>query len=164
MFTFLTVRFRTDGPCMGLSLSSSFFGVSFGSITAIATGRIDGRQGVEVDLCDSLYRLSCWRATKAVGKCVEPCNILGLQGDQFVDGIAPALRTAAPIGGPAVSDHRHRHPIVLACSMACLPLGVAESTLSFRLATSWHGFVLRYVTDLYGSAPGLEAGERCWLH
>jgi hypothetical protein len=32
---------------------------------------------------------------------------------------------------------------VLARSMACLPLGVAESTLSFRLATSWHGFVLR---------------------
>ena len=87
---------------------------------------------------------------------------IGLQGDQFVDGIAPALRTAAPIGGPAVSDYRH--PIVLACSMACLPLGVAESTLSFRLATSWHDFVLRYVTGLYGSAPGLEAGERRSLH
>jgi hypothetical protein len=48
--------------------------------------------------------------------------------------------------------------------MACLPLGVAESMLSFRFATSWHGFVLRYVTGLYGSAPGPEAAKRRVLH
>jgi len=79
------------------------------------------------------------------------------QVDQFADGIAPALRAAAPISRPAVSDHWHRHLIALARPMASLPLGVAESMLPFRLATSWHGFVLRYVTGLYGSARGLAA-------
>jgi hypothetical protein len=149
---------------MGLSLSSSFLGFSFELIAAIATGRIDGRQGVEVDIGDGLQCLSGWRGAKAVGKRVEPCNVLGLQGDQFADGIAPALGAATSIDGPAVSDHRRRHPIVLARSMSCLPLGVAESMLSFRLATSWHGFVLRYVTGLYGSVLGLEAAERRLLH
>jgi hypothetical protein len=152
------------GLVWGFPCQADFLGVSFELITAIATRRIDGRQGVEIEICDGLQRLSCWRGAKALRKGVEPGNIFGLQGDQFADGIAPALRAAAPIGRPAVSDHRRRHPIVLARPMACLPLGVTESMLSFRLATSWHGFVLRYVTGLYGSARGLEAGERRSLH
>jgi hypothetical protein len=135
-----------------------FFSAFPESIAAIATGRIDSRQGVEVEICDGLQRLSCWRGAKAVGKCVEPCNIFGLQGDQFADGIAPALRAAAPIGRPAVSDYRLRHLIVQARPMASLPLGVAQSTLPFRFATSWHGFVLRYVTGLYGR-PWLGGGS-----
>jgi hypothetical protein len=92
---------------MGLSLSSSFSWRSFELIAAVATRRIDGRQGVEIEICDSLQRLSGWRSVKAFGKCVEPCNVFGLQGDQFADGIAPALRAAAPISRSAVSDHRH---------------------------------------------------------
>src|SRR5271166_4335616 len=88
------------------------------SIAAIATGWIDVGQGVEVEVCDGLQSLSCWGGAKAVGKRVEPCNIFGLEGGQFADGIAPALRTAASIGRPAVSDHGHRHTVVLARPIA----------------------------------------------
>jgi len=143
---------------MGLFLSSGFLGVFFESIASITTGRIDGRQSVEVEVCDGLQRFSCWRGAKAVGKGVEPCNIFGVEGDQFADGIAPALRTAAPIDRPTVSDHGRQHPIVLARPMASLALGIAEGMVPFRLATSWHGFGLRYVTGLYGSTLGLEGG------
>jgi hypothetical protein len=152
------------GLVWGFPCQAAFLCFSFELIAAIATRRIDGRQGVEVQICDGLQRLSGWRGAKAFGKRVEPGNVFGLQGDQFADGIAPALRAAASIRRPAVSDHWHRHPIVLTRPMACLPLGVAESMLSFRLATSWHGFVFRYVTGLYGSALGPEAAERRLLH
>ena len=81
----------------------------------------------------------------------------GCNGEQFIDGIAPALRSAASIGGPAVPDLGRGHLIVLARPVACLPFGIAESTLLFRLAASWHGIVPRYVTHLYGSVLGPEA-------
>jgi hypothetical protein len=149
---------------MGLSLSSSFSWRSFKLIAAIATGRINVRQSVEVEICDCLQCLACWRSVKAIGKRGEPCNVFWLQGEQFADSIAPALRAASPIRRPAVSYHRHRHLIVPARPMACLPLGVAESMLSFRLATSWHGFVPRYVTGVYGSGLGPEAAERRLPH
>jgi hypothetical protein len=84
------------------------------SIASIATGRINLGQGVEVEVGDSLQRLSCRRGAKAVGERVEPRNVFGLQGDQFIDGIAPALRSAASIGGPAVPDLGRGHLIVLA--------------------------------------------------
>jgi hypothetical protein len=90
---------------MGLSLSSSFSWRSFELIAAITTRRIN-RWPPSLESA-GLQRLSGWRGVKATGKCVEPCNVFGLQGDQFADGIAPALRTAAPISRPAVSDHRH---------------------------------------------------------
>ena len=54
VFTFLTVHFYARWALYGAFLVKRFFWRSFGSIAAIATGRIDGRQGVEVDLCDSL--------------------------------------------------------------------------------------------------------------
>ena len=127
------------------------------SIASIATGRINLGQGTEVEVGDSLQRLSCRRGAKAVGKRVEPRDVFGLHGEQFIDGIAPALRSAASIGGPAVPDLGRGHLIVLARPVACLPFGIAESTLPFRLAASWHGIVPRYVTHLYGSVLGPEA-------
>ena len=41
------------------------------------------------------------------GKRLEPGAVLGLQRNQFGDCVVPALRPAAAIGRPTVSDHRH---------------------------------------------------------
>ena len=74
-----TVRFFAwMGLVWGFPCQAAFLGVSFELVAAIATGRIDGRQGVEVEFCDDLQRLACWRRAKAVGKRVEPCNVFGL--------------------------------------------------------------------------------------
>jgi hypothetical protein len=67
-------------------------------IPAETPGRFDRLEFVEVEVDDDLQRLGGGSFLKAVGQGLEPRPILGLEGEQDSDGIAPAPGTASVVG------------------------------------------------------------------
>ena len=55
----------------------------------------DGDQFVEVEIDDRLQCLAGSAFLQVFGQRLEPLRVLALQGDEFVDGIAPAPGAAA---------------------------------------------------------------------
>ena len=107
------------------------------SIASVTAWRHDGSEFVEVEFDNRLQRHGCGRVAEAVGQCVGPGGVFGLQGEQFGDGIAPALRPGAPIGWPSIADHRRSLLCLVVGTIAGLPFGVAEWLLSLGLSPLW---------------------------
>ena len=128
----MPVEFSPKAPLENSSLR-------FESVTAVASGRDDRSEVVEIEVDDGLKRLGSGAVAQIVGQAVGPCGVFGLQGLQFRDGVGPALGAAAPICGLAVAKHGRRLLGELAGTIASLALGIAQGVLALRLATSWHG-------------------------
>ena len=71
--------------------------------------------------------------TGGFGERLEPGEVFGLQRDEFGDRVMPALRPAAAIGRPTVSDDRHAG---VARSIARLALGAGQWVVALWLASS----------------------------
>jgi len=111
----------------------------FGSVTAIAAWGDDRGEVVEIEVDDGLKRLRRSTVAKAVGQGVGPGGILGLQGEQFGDGVTPALSSAASVDWPAEADQGWLLLGKLAGAIASLAFGVGQGVFALRLAASWHG-------------------------
>ena len=112
--------------------------VRCGSITAISARWDDFGEWFEVEFSDGLQRISGGTVAEAVGQGIVPGGILGLQGEQLGDGVAPALRSGAMVGRQTVADRGWCLPGLAAGTIAGLSLGVAEGLLALRLAAFWH--------------------------
>ena len=138
-----------------------------GSIAAIAAWRHDRGKRVEVEFDDLAQSFGGGTVAEAVAQCLVPAGILGLQREQLGDGGPPALRSGAAIRRPAVSDHRGWLLSLVAGTVACLALSVAEGMLAFRLATSLACSILRYITEFCRTIRRLVwrdgASGRRWL-
>lgn len=84
---------RWNSPEVGVENSP----LCFGSIAAVAARRLDVGECGEVEIDDVLERLGGCAVAQAVGQGVEPGRVLGLQAEQFGDGVVPALRPAAAV-------------------------------------------------------------------
>ena len=73
-------------------------------ITSEAAWRLDCGDLIEVEIKDGLEGVTSCAITSGFGKCGEPLGVLALQGDQFGHGVAPALCSAAAIGGSTGAD------------------------------------------------------------
>ncbi|HEY3797162.1 MAG TPA: hypothetical protein VGL58_02330, partial [Caulobacteraceae bacterium] len=111
----------------------------FGSITAIAAWGDDRGEVVEIEVDDGLKRLRRSTVAKAVGQGVGPGGILGLQGEQFGDGVTPALSSAASVRRLAIADRGRGLLGLVAATIAGLAFGVGQGVFALRLATSRHG-------------------------
>jgi hypothetical protein len=78
----------------------------YASITSKATRRLDVGEDVEIELDDGLESLGGGAVAKAVGQGVAPGGVFGLQGEQFGDRVARALRSGASIHRSAIADPR----------------------------------------------------------
>jgi hypothetical protein len=113
-------------------------------IPAETPGRFDHLEFAEVEVDDDLQRLGGGPFLKAVGQGLEPRPILGLEGEQDSDGIAPAPGTASVVGHLPVVDHRQGRGADGA--MPGLSLGIAHRSVAEGLAG--HGSnPKRYVTE-----------------
>ena len=100
-------RSGARGRCLFAHLGNPGGGVRGGwLIPAETPGRFDRLEFVEVEVDDELQRLGGGPFLKAVGQGLEPRPILGLEGEQDSDGIAPAPGTASVVGRSPVVDHR----------------------------------------------------------
>src|SRR3954470_6208724 len=84
-----------------------------GSIAPVATRWHDCSECVEVKIDNGLKGLSGGTPVQAVGQCVVPGGILGLQRDQSGDRVIPALSFAPSVRRPTVADLR-RSPTIIA--------------------------------------------------
>ena len=75
-----------------------------GSIASVAAGRYDCVEHVEVKIDYLLQCLGSSAVAEAVWQGVVPNAILGLQREQFGDGVPPSLRSGATFRRPAVAD------------------------------------------------------------
>ena len=98
--------------------------------------RLDGEELVEIEIDDGLQRFAGGGFAQGPGQRLEPLRVVGLQGDQFGHGIAPALMTTAAIDWPAIADDRSAG---MACAIACLTLGAGKRLVALRFASSGHG-------------------------
>ena len=64
--------------------------------------RLNGEKLIELEVDESLQGFAGGSVTQGLGQRLEPLRILALQGDEFIDGIAPALMAAAAISRPPV--------------------------------------------------------------
>ena len=98
--------------------------------------RLDGEELIEIEVDDSQQRFAGGGFAQGLGKRIEPLRVVGLQGDQFGHGVAPALMTTAAIDRPAVADDRSAG---MACAIARLALGGGKGLVALRFASSGHG-------------------------
>jgi hypothetical protein len=82
---------------------------------------------IEVEIHDGLEGVTGWAIASSFGKRVKPSGILALLGDQFVDSVAPALRSATTIDGSPVTDN---YCADMAGAVAGLALGAGERWLA----------------------------------
>ena len=94
------------------------WGVGAPLITSIAAWWFDGGECLEVEIDDGLQGFGGGCVAEAVGQGVDPGGVVGLQRQQFGDGVAPALRPGASIGRAAVAACRS------ALLSECSPLGL----------------------------------------
>ena len=122
------------------------------SVTAEAARRDDRLEFREVEFGDGPQGLGCGGVAEPVGQGVVPGGEFGLQGEQFGDGVVPALWPGAPVGRPPIADPDDggRVIIFVARAVAGLAFGVAEGGLTFGLAASWHGLFSVTVTQFKG--------------
>jgi hypothetical protein len=109
------------------------------SVPAVSPGWYDGGERFEIEFSDGLESLGGGAVAKAIGKCFEPGGIVGLQGEEFVDGVMPALRAGTAVGGTAIADGGLFLPGLAAGTVSGLALGVGESVVALWLAAAWHG-------------------------
>jgi hypothetical protein len=98
--------------------------------------RLNGEKLIELEVDESLQGFAGGSVTQGLGQRLEPLRILALQGDEFIDGIAPALMAAAAISRPPVANERGAG---VARSIACLALGAGERLVTLWLASPGHG-------------------------
>jgi hypothetical protein len=110
--------------------------VSALSIASEAVRRLDSDEFVEVEIENGLQCLTGGSVAQRLGQCFEPLRVLVLQGDEFGDGIVPALMAAAAVGGSAVADDRGAG---VARAIAGLPLGPGKRPVASRFASSGDG-------------------------
>jgi hypothetical protein len=111
----------------------------YASIASKATRRFDVGEDVKIELDDRLQCLGGGAVSEAVGQSVAPRGVFGLQDEQFGDRVTPSLWSGASIRRAAIADLRGRLLGLPACAISGLSLGVAEGTVTVRLAASWHG-------------------------
>jgi hypothetical protein len=108
--------------------------------------RLNAEKLIELEVDESLQGFTGGSVTQGLGQRLEPLRILALQGDQFIDGIAPALMAASAISRSAVADDRS---VGMARSITRLALGAGERLVALWLASFGHGpSVFRHVTQL----------------
>ena len=108
------------------------------SVTPEATRRLQGLQIAEVILADRLQAFGKRRRLEIVGQVIEPVPILGLQVNEGLDGIAPALRPAAAVLRASVVNAR-----------LLFLTALAETALSLCVAKSNAAIILCYVTTFW---------------
>src|SRR6266481_9126296 len=108
---------------------------SAGSIAAEAAWRLDRSELVEIQINNGLKRFAGGAVAGGFGERLEPGEVFGLQGDEFGDGVMPALRPAAAIGRPTVAHNRRSG---VAGSVERLALGAGECVVAPRLASLGH--------------------------
>src|SRR3954471_14666751 len=135
-------RSNMAGTCMGLSVSSGFVvcvpDFVGGSIAPVAARWHDCSECVEVKIDNGLKGLSGGTLVQAVGQCVVPGGLLGLQRDQPGDRVIPALSSGPPVRRPTVADLRERLLGLAAGAISRLSFGVAEGVFASGLTTLWH--------------------------
>jgi hypothetical protein len=100
-----------------------------------AAWRLDRRDLVEIEIEDGLQGVAGGAITGGFGQRLEPVAVFGLQRDQFGDGVVPALRPAAAIRRPTVSDYRLPG---VARPIARLALCTGERSLPLRFTSPHH--------------------------
>lgn len=123
------------------------FGRTFGawsssvSIAAVAAWRFDCGEviEIEIEIDDGLQGGGGGRVAKGVRQSFAPGGVFGLQGEQFGDGIAPALWSGAPVGGAPVSEHGRGLLGLAAGAIAGLAFGVVERVFPLGRSASGHG-------------------------
>jgi hypothetical protein len=78
------------------------------SVATVAARGEDVGERLEVELNDGRQRLSGGAVGEGLGQGLMPCGVLGLQGEEFGDGVTPALGPGAPVLGPTITDDRWR--------------------------------------------------------
>jgi hypothetical protein len=114
-------------------------GSSGGSVAAVTAGWGDGGERFEIEVGDGLEGLGGGTVAEGFGERLEPGDVVGLQGEEFFDGISPALRAGAAIGGTTISDEGLTLLVLVAGAVAGLALGVGEGVVALGFAASWHG-------------------------
>src|ERR1700722_16421783 len=109
------------------------------SVPAVAAWWLDLGQRGEVEIGDRLERLGHGSAAQAVRQRLQPIDTLGLDPQQRVGCVIPALNAAASIDWSAGSDHDVRRWLQVARAIASLALGVALRMLALWFLTSRHG-------------------------
>jgi hypothetical protein len=82
------------------ALPVKFSWLSFELIAAIATRRIDGHEGVEVEICDGLQRRCCWRGIEQPGIEADATQVVQLLPYDAGLKLTPLVRPFGA-GGPA---------------------------------------------------------------
>jgi len=92
---------------MGISVSRGFRGhpqCRYASIAPIAARRHDCGTRIQVKIDNGLKSPGGRIIAQVVGQALVPSDILGLQREQFSDGVVPALRSVASVRGPTGKD------------------------------------------------------------
>ena len=109
------------------------------SVAAVATRRDDVCESFEIEFDDGLERLGGCSAGEGFGQGFEPSGVFRLQGEQFGDGIKPALGSGSFVLGPALTDDWQELISLAPSAVAGLSLGVGEGLLALWLTPSGHG-------------------------
>ena len=86
-------------------------------IPTIAAGRLGLGESGEIEIGDRLKRLGHGGSAQAVGQRGKPIGILGLQPQQHVGRVIPALETAAPVDRPTCSGRDGRGLLQPSCAI-----------------------------------------------
>jgi hypothetical protein len=108
------------------------------SISSVSEWWHDDGEFIEIEFDDRQQSCSGWTVAKTVGQGVAPGGVFGLQGEQFGDGIAPALRPGASVGRSPIAEDGGWLVGLVASAIARLSFGVAERMLSLGLSASRH--------------------------
>jgi hypothetical protein len=115
--------------------------------------RLNGEKLVEIEVDEGLQGVAGGSVAQGLGQRLEPLRILALQGDEFIDGIAPALMAAAAISRSPVADERRAG---VARSIECLALGAGERLVALWLASCYDGTH----DACRGGNPGSDGSKR----
>jgi len=110
-----------------------------GLVATISPRRIDVGEVGQVELDDGLQSLGGGGLSQSFGQGFGPGGVFGLQGEEFGDGVVPALGTGPPVGGPAIADDG-AGLVGLTGPIAGLAFGIAERVSAFRLWVFRHGW------------------------
>ena len=109
-----------------------------GSIAAVSAWWFDAGEVGHVEIDNGLQGFGRGGLTQSVWQSVSPGGVVGLQREEFGDGVVPALGTGPAIGRPAIADGG-TGLFGLTGAVSRLSFGVAEGVAALRLWAFWHG-------------------------
>ena len=112
----------------------------FRSVAPVSSRRLNGGDGLQIELDHLLKRRRRGAIAEAFGQDVEPRHALGLNRQHFDERVVPALCPASPRRRRAAFDRGRRLEQQPSGAMTGLAFGVTERDVPVRFTASGHRF------------------------